>query len=261
MSVKKSLIFGVIAMAISTIVSALPSGVAGYGVYIKNSEKYLPVTAYDANVVKIKTINNILNVDNKGASIELLIYQKDFDQSAVTFKKSDFANFVTKNNLSANIESVKNEKDLYRVTFKDSFKNAAIIYINSHQLFGWNQGAIVIGNIEKGLEITFSDKNRTPADILPDLKNAIEVFPNNKEFKALLPKIQKAKTDVEAERYYGYADEEWEKYKNAKSLKAKISFLKRCKAYLNGYLEKYPNEKRADEAKKRIETINSKLEI
>lgn len=251
----------VLAMAVSTVVVALPAGVEGYGVYIKSADRYQPVTTYDAEVVKIQTMKNVLNIDDVGSKVELLIYQKEFDRTIITFKKSDFSSLSVKNDLKYNIDSVKGEKDLYKVSFNDHYQDAHVLYVDSHQLFGWNQGAVVLGDIQKGLEKTLGDKSRNPIQVLDELEAAIKEFPDNKEFKRLLPQVEAAKAELEAERLYAYADEQWEGYENAKSRKSKVYFLERCKKFLVSYIETYPNGKKVSEAKKRIKTIESKLDI
>jgi len=87
--------------------------------------------------------------------------------------------------------------------------------------------------------------------MLAYLEDSIKAYPKNKKLKALLPHWQKEANDERAVKAYGYVDENWRKYKNAKKNHVKVKHLRSMIGEINGYLRDHPDSKKAAEAKQR----------
>jgi len=85
------------------------------------------------------------------------------------------------------------KKDKYKLSFDKPIPAATILQVYQGTWFTYGMAAIALGNPQKELVAILSNMDQQAYAALPSVEEAIRAFPNNKEFKALLPKWQQAR--------------------------------------------------------------------
>jgi hypothetical protein len=149
---------------------------------------------------------------------------------------------------------------MYELTLDKNIQDGNMIHIYAPEVAGYRLGAVMLGDTQKKLVNYFSNKQNNKAYAMHAyLKDALKAYPDNKKLYDLLVYWQDAARLEKDLKDYGYVDENWRKYNNAKKLYLKASYLRSMLGEINSYLTEHPDGKKVAEARQRKEFAEKKL--
>ena len=224
-----------------------------YGIYVAAIKGYVKVSTYNHydNFVDFKYLHEVPSIKRKSKNVKVIVFTTDFNPSNYMFEVRPIQTTIQIDQVSFSAKPMK-KKGMYMFTSDKPIADGNMLHVYGPEISGRGLGVVMLGNTQKELVKYFSDKKQEKAyAMLAYLEDSLKAYPKNKKLNALLPHWQKATKDEKAVKAYGYVDEKWRKYNNAKKIHLKVRYLRSMIGEINGYLRDHPDGTKATEAKER----------
>lgn len=237
----------------------LPSNtITTYGFYAQSSTGYVKIERHVANRIDYAEYSELPYVDRDGDTLELLVYQKNFNPEYVRFHlcTMGFKGRFEKIDYAVN----KLGRDKYQIIFTSPVSASDWLFVQYGEYYENEAGVIALSYPAKQLGKILSDMTKSPKVVLPSLQKALQSYPYDGTLKSLLPVWERKVANLRDNKCFGLCEEQWEYSISADSNKARHHFLKRTKQFLTGYLRKFPKGLHIQEAEDRYAMVIKKLE-
>jgi len=233
--------------------------IESYGIYVAADEGYVKVAPYarDYSFVGFNFLNDLPSVIRGDESLRLVVYEKDFEPTAIELALRPIKTVVDIRKLQFSVKPL-GRPDMYELSVDMAVKDGAVLQIRSWSFE--NFGAIVLGDTQAELVKYFSQKDLPDAPVVAQyLDDALVAFPENSELRTLSAYWKQAARDEKDRQAYAYVEEKWLQYEQAEKLALKQRYLEALIVEINGYLSEHPDGYKATEATERKAAAEAKL--
>lgn len=236
---------------------SVDDGVDGYGFYAKGTTGFVKLKNHPSSRVDYANYESLPFVNRIDNELELLVYQKDFNQDSVNFYSCTMGLKGRFEKLDVIFNKVGRNK--HQITFITPVHSTDWLFVQHSESFQKEVGVIALSYPPKQLVKIFSDMTKQAKVILPSLQKALQSYPESGALKNLLPLWERKDANLRDNKCFGLCEEQWEFYTYAENKTSKQHYLKRTKQFLVGYLRKFPEGLHALEANSRIKLVETKL--
>ncbi len=249
----------VLSLSAGPVASKPISEIESYGIYAVTSDGFTKLTPYsrDYSFVDFNFLNEIPFVFREDDSLKLVVYEKNFEPTAIELALRPIKTAVDIRKLRFSVKPT-GKPDMYEVSVDTPVSDGAMLQVRSW--FFDTFGVIMLGDTQSELVKYFSQKDLPNAPVVVQyLEDALVAFPNNPELKALGDYWKQAAGAEKDRQAYSYVEEKWRQYEQAEKLTLKQRYLEALIVEINGYLNAHPDGYKAAEAVQRKTMAEEKL--